>query len=168
MAEDKYQKNRQLAYDLLKKEGYTDIGDSAEKLFENRSNGELAFNLLKKAGYNDLGDDYNSLFYGNDGGGAKKPSPQPITANAGDNSQWAVTPSPYWNGPAKQEQQATAPAEPAPAPAPEPTPAPTPAQQEATPAPAQEAEVQGRIRSHTGVDLRKRPRSCRRSWRRSR
>lgn len=64
MAEDKYLKNRQIAYDLLKKEGYTDIGDSAEKLFENRSNGELAFKLLKEAGYEDLGDDYVALFYG--------------------------------------------------------------------------------------------------------
>lgn len=64
MAEDKYLKNRQIAYDLLKKEGYTDIGDSAEKLFENRSNGELAFRLLKEAGYEDLGDDYVALFYG--------------------------------------------------------------------------------------------------------
>ena len=64
MAEDKYLKNRQLAYDLLKKEGYTDIGESAEKLFENRSNGELAFKLLKEAGYEDLGDDYVALFYG--------------------------------------------------------------------------------------------------------
>lgn len=61
MAEDKYLQNRQLAYDLLKQEGYTDIGDSAEKLFENRANAELAYKLLHDAGYTDVGKDYDEF-----------------------------------------------------------------------------------------------------------
>ena len=61
MAEDKYSYNRQLAYDLLKKEGYTDIGNSADELFKDRRNGEIAYNLLSKAGYTDIGKDYNEF-----------------------------------------------------------------------------------------------------------
>jgi len=61
MAEDKYMRNRQLAYDLLKEEGYTDIGDSAEDLFKEKSNAELAYNLLSKAGYTDLGKNYDEF-----------------------------------------------------------------------------------------------------------
>lgn len=67
MADDKYLQNRQLAYDLLKQEGYTDIGDSAEELFKDRGNSELAYNLLSKAGYTDIGKDYNefaNMLYG--------------------------------------------------------------------------------------------------------
>ena len=55
MANDKYSQNRQLAYDLLKQEGYTDIGDNAEDLFKNKANGELAYKLLSEAGYTDIG-----------------------------------------------------------------------------------------------------------------
>lgn len=61
MAQDKYSQNRQLAYDLLKQEGYTDIGDSAEELFKNKANAELAYKLLTDAGYTDLGADYNEF-----------------------------------------------------------------------------------------------------------
>ena len=67
MAQDKYSQNRQLAYDLLKQEGYTDIGDSAEELFKNKANSELAYQLLSQAGYTDIGKDYNefaSMLYG--------------------------------------------------------------------------------------------------------
>ncbi len=67
MADDRYSYNRQLAYDLLKQEGYTDIGDSAEELFKDRGNSELAYNLLSKAGYTDIGKDYNefaNMLYG--------------------------------------------------------------------------------------------------------
>ena len=67
MAQDKYSQNRQLAYDLLKQEGYTDIGDSAEELFKNKANSELAYQLLSQAGYTDIGKDYNefaNMLYG--------------------------------------------------------------------------------------------------------
>ena len=69
MAEDKdkYLFNRQTAYDLLKEEGYTDIGESAEELFKDRGNSELAYKLLRKAGYTDLGknyDEFASMLYG--------------------------------------------------------------------------------------------------------
>ena len=78
MADDKYLQNRQLAYDLLKQEGYTDIGDSAEELFKDRGNSELAYQLLSKAGYTDIGKDYNEfagMLYGPEQESAK-PKPQ--------------------------------------------------------------------------------------------
>jgi hypothetical protein len=61
MADDRYLQNRQLAYDLLKREGYTDIGDSAEDLFRDRENSRIAYDLLSKAGYSDLGKDYEEF-----------------------------------------------------------------------------------------------------------
>lgn len=77
MADDKYLQNRQLAYDLLKQEGYTDIGDSAEELFKDRGNSELAYQLLSKAGYTDIGKDYDefaNMLYGPEQ--ETKPKPQ--------------------------------------------------------------------------------------------
>ena len=61
MADDKYSRNRQKVFDLLKTEGYNDIGDSADELFKDKYNSELAYKLLTEAGYTGLAKDYNEF-----------------------------------------------------------------------------------------------------------
>ena len=68
MADDKYLRNQQKVYDLLKGEGYTDdeLGGSAENLFKDRENASLAFQALSNAGYSSLAkdeDDFVSKLY---------------------------------------------------------------------------------------------------------
>ena len=92
MAEDKdkYLFNRQTAYDLLKEEGYTDIGESAEELFKDRANSELAYQLLRKAGYTDLGKDYGefaAMLYGPDTSGVAKHEQEDATHDLNFNDE---------------------------------------------------------------------------------
>jgi hypothetical protein len=72
MADDKYSRNRQKVYDLLKGEGYTDdeLGGSADVLFQDRGNAKMAYEYLSGAGYNNLAkdqNDFNSLLFEPDG-----------------------------------------------------------------------------------------------------
>ena len=72
MADDKYSRNRQKVYDLLKGEGYTDddLGGSADALFQDRGNATMAYQFLSGAGYSGLAkdqDDFNSLLYAPEG-----------------------------------------------------------------------------------------------------
>lgn len=93
MAQDKYSQNRQLAYDLLKQEGYTDIGDSAEELFKNKANAELAYKLLTDAGYTDLGADYNEfagMLYAPEPATSITPQPSSMGAKTERDSQAAA------------------------------------------------------------------------------
>ena len=56
--------NLNLAFQLLKKEGYTDIGKDENEfagMMQQEDNRKLAYDLLKKAGYTDIGDDFNSF-----------------------------------------------------------------------------------------------------------
>ena len=69
---DKYSRNRQKVYDLLKENGYTDkeLGGSADSLFSDRNNASLAYQALSRDGYSSLANDENdfmSLLYGPDG-----------------------------------------------------------------------------------------------------
>ena len=69
---DKYSRNRQKVYDLLKENGYTDkeLGGNADSLFSDRNNASLAYQALSRGGYSSLANDENdfmSLLYGPDG-----------------------------------------------------------------------------------------------------
>ena len=110
MADDKYLQNRQLAYDLLKQEGYTDIGDSAEELFKDRGNSELAYNLLAKAGYTDIGKDYNefaNMLYGPEQETAK-PKPQSRASRFNEQVRQRDAARGYAPGTATKREEATA------------------------------------------------------------